>query len=206
MFVPKRRSNKKQKPWLNLDLRKISRKKYSAWQTYMTSGWSTEKEAIYRRINKECQFAIKEAVRRYENNLAMNAKKNPKLVYNYINGKMTVNNSIKALNITSSNSITTDATEIANYLNDYFKSVFNKDVNSNFPEFFYKTTKVCDPDPVEMFSINKITNTLANLDPNKSMGPDLINSLVLKSCAKAFSLPIPLIFHESFVTGTVPTI
>ena len=26
---------------------------------------------------KECQIAIKEAVRRYENNLAMNAKKNP---------------------------------------------------------------------------------------------------------------------------------
>ena len=57
-----------------------------------------------------------------------------------------------------------------------------------------------------MFSVNKIADKLVNLDPNKTMRPDMINSLVLKSCVKAFSFPISVIFREPFATGILPTI
>ena len=75
----------------------------------------------------------------------MNAKKNPKLVYNYINGKMAVNNSIKALNITSSNSITTDPIEVANYLNDSLNQFLAKMLIQIFQLFFTKPVRYATP-------------------------------------------------------------
>ena len=75
-----------------------------------------------------------------------------------------------------------------------------------FPSFELKTSKVCDPAPNVLFSYNQIVQKLENLDANKSMGPDMIHSFVIKKCAKAFAVPLNIIYQKSFEIGELPTI
>ena len=59
----------------------------------------------------------------FENELAEKAKKNPKLLYKYLNSQKLVNNSIKAVR-KSNGELSHDPGEIANNLNKYFQEVF----------------------------------------------------------------------------------
>lgn len=127
-------------------------------------------------------------------------------MYNYVNEKKQIKHSIKALNLKDSNCITTDQKVIANALNGYFESVFNVDKDQIFPSFEFKTSKVCDPAPNVLFSYNQIVQKLENLDANKSMGPDMIHSFVIKKCAKAFAVPLNIMYQKSFEIGELPTI
>ena len=42
-----------------------------------------------------------------------------------------------------------------------------------------------------------VEKVLRDLDAGKSMGPDELNPLLLKTMSKAFSVPLSLIFQES---------
>ena len=80
----------------------------------------------YERVKKTCENEIKTAVKVYDKNLANNAKKNPKMVYSYMNSKKTVKDSIRALNDEIGNRVE-DPGEIVKILNNQFKSVFELD-------------------------------------------------------------------------------
>ena len=79
-----------------------------------------------------CEREVKNAVKGYEKNIANNAKKNPKMVYSYINSKKVIKDTIRALNDENGKRVE-DTGEIVKILNNQFKSVFEKD-NGEIPD------------------------------------------------------------------------
>ena len=77
------------------------------------------------------------------------------------------------------NILTTQGLEIVKILNDYFSSVFTKELNE-MPECESKTDKNC-PDPT--FNEDIVKKILSELNPSKTPGVDDVHSYVLKMCA-----------------------
>ena len=136
--------------------------------------------------------------------MAKHSKRNPKLVYNYINSKQTIKQSIKALK--SGESVKNDEAEIVDILNEYFKSVYTRDESCIMPSFSFKTEITCDPIGEEIFTASKIYEILVSLDPNKAIGPDKVHSRVLKCAADAFSVPLAIIFRMSYEKSRLPVV
>jgi len=67
---------------------------------------------------------------------------------------------------------------------------------SNMPQFSLCNIPSCPVDP------EHISNRLKNLDDNKSIGPDEVNTYVLKQWSLSFSLPLSLLFQTSYNDGS----
>ncbi len=135
----------------------------------------------------------------FERNLAVNSKHNPKSVYSFINNKINIKESIKAIK-TNNGVISTDSLEIVDTLNEFFASVFIKD-GSTVEDLNEECATKC---PHPSFNKSIILKHLNNLNTQKSVGPDKVHPKVLKECAKSLSFPLSLIFEKSFVTGSIP--
>ena len=95
---------------------------------------------------------VKRNIREFEQNLARNAKTNPKLVYRYINSKTTIEESIKAIFVNVEGGekdaqvdkqTTTYGAKIARELNKYFVSVVIKGDTVNIPKVDEKFNIEC---------------------------------------------------------------
>ncbi|CAF0984934.1 unnamed protein product [Brachionus calyciflorus] len=155
-FIPKFKKVKKDKPWMNKNLKALIRKKYSS---------------------KECRKEIRKAVFTYEMILAKKSKTNPKLIYKYINNNQVTNNSIRALDLDGK-----IISEPENELNKFFQSVFTTNSSKHTEFLDYKTNVKCDPQPENLGSREIIFKKLENLDPNKSTGPDGVHTC-FKKCS-----------------------
>ena len=82
-------------------------------------------------ICKKVKTEIKLARNNYENDLINKAKKNPKLLYQYVNNQRNTNSHIRALK-NLNGEIQNDGNKIADILNKKFQAWFSE---SNF--FFY---------------------------------------------------------------------
>ena len=62
--------------------------------------------------------------------------------------------------------------------------------------------------PLNNITINAelVEKVLKGLNPGKSMGPDEIIPLLLKTMSKVCSVPLAIIFQESISSGTIPKI
>ena len=98
----------------------------------------------YKRFNKDVKKLVKENIREFETNLAINSKKNPKSVYSYINNKTNAKESIKSIK-KDNGVITTDRLEIVNTLNEFFASVFIHDDSLEEDSGAEGLTKCPDP-------------------------------------------------------------
>ncbi len=76
------------------------------------------------RLDEEWKTLIKQAKRRYEEDIAANSKNNAKKFFRYVNSKRQIRSGIGPLKDSAGNLVTDDQT-MANMLNDYFSSVFN---------------------------------------------------------------------------------
>ena len=86
----------------------------------------------YDRLKKLCESEVKNGVKDFEKNIAINAKKYPKMVYSYINSKKVIKDSIRALYDEEGKRVE-DPGKIVNILNNQFKSVFEED-NGEIPD------------------------------------------------------------------------
>ena len=133
----------------------------------------------------------------------MRAKKDPKLIYSYINSKNLVKNDITTIR-DQSDTLTENKTEIANIINDHFKSVFTEDDGKipkiNKPQIKYEMTW----DIINEITRDTIFSRLSALNENKSCGNDSIRPIVLKRAAAGFCLPLMKLFHISLTQGEVP--
>ena len=79
---------------------------------------------------------IRQAIRKYEFQIAEKRKEDPKEFYNYIGNKNKVKPSIGPLLI-EGNKYTIDDKETAEHLNNYFKSIYAPKYNTEIPNNFY---------------------------------------------------------------------
>ena len=96
-----------------------------------------------------------------------------------------------------------DEKEMAQVLNNKFRSVFVKDneyEGEGGVQGGYQGTKMEDI----AFDREEIKTRLQSLDTNKAMGPDQMSGWVLKSCAEELSWPIFWLIKKSLEEGYVP--
>ena len=87
----------------------------------------------------------------------------------------------------------------ANLFNNFFSEQFS-DRSSYDIHIDYTSNENFDIE----FCHRKIRKLLANINANKSFGPDLIHGKVLKNCAMSLAYPLALLFKLSYNTGSVP--
>ena len=152
-FIPKLsdRARKKYSPWINKDIRGMLQLKKSLFYRNVASKWNFPilvKE--YMTIKKKLKKSIKSAILQYEHKLASD-KKNPKILYKYINSKQNVSSAIHSL--TTDGSTTNDRSSVALCLNNQFCSVFVDDSKDNsLPPFELRTISTLSDVYISPFS------------------------------------------------------
>ena len=194
-------------PWVKDDLKILIKRKKSLRYTNCSRKWKdTDLCKEYRKICKQVKSEVKKARLAYEKDLVEKAKRNPKLLYKYLNSQQVVKESIKALRRPDGD-LTQEPIEIANLLNKYFQEVFVTEEDGELPPFEVvfseNSTDFVDLDPNNI-SYKMVLDKLRALDQNKACGADKMHPYLLKNCAEAFALPITLIFRASLETSQLP--
>ena len=165
----------------------------------------TEDRLKYNKIRNKVVKLVRKARRKYEQNLAMEAKANPKKVWQYINSKSKTRSGIGELytNPADQKSNKTDNDEEkANILADFFSSVFTVEPNEEIPSMT-KTSVTYDWHNI-VITTEMVYKILSNLKPDKSPGPDSIHPRLLKNISKEISIPLSIIFNKSLETNKIP--
>ena len=215
LFIPTLRTdnNKRIKDplWMNMELKRICKRKRDLWFLCRNSNFRNNMlVSEYKQLNSAVKKMVKINIREFEQNLARNARTNPKLVYRYINSKTTTKESIKAIFVNvegddkdaqADKQTTTDGAKIASELNKYFVSVFIKEDTVNIPKVGEKFNIEC-PNP--SFTEGTIRLYIDKLNAHKAIGVDNVHPKVLKKCSVSLCKPLSLIFTKSYESGVVP--
>jgi ribonuclease P/MRP protein subunit RPP40 len=140
-----------------------------------------------------------------ENKAISNIVINPKFFFAYAKKKGTVQSKVGPLY--KENEIISDPKEMAECLQEQFKSVFSSpdqekhidDIN----EFFD-----CDETPSGIqdisFSEEDIENVITEIRSNAASGDDGFSALLLKNCKKELSVPLHILWRNSLDSGVIP--
>ena len=101
-------------------------------------------------------------------------------------------------------SLTKSDQEKAEVLNIYFSSVFTHENLDDIPDIPDK--EFDRPLDSTVIDISVVEKVLKELDAGKSMGPDELNPLLLKTMSKVFAVPLSLIYQESIRSGKIPSV
>jgi hypothetical protein len=200
--IPKVREGvkKKSERWVNREVKDAVKLKHRSWYQLKKGESKTE----YRRVCKDLKKTVKKARNEFEKSIAVQSKKEPKLVHAYVRSKMTVKDSVNALK-NDDGDLTTNKEEIAKILNDHFRSIFVKESNSNPPSFVKRTDlSLSVKDILKKIDSNKVEEKLKKLKDSKAPGADGIHPLILKTCAESIAKPLKIIFEKSLKEGKLP--
>ncbi|CAM5140370.1 unnamed protein product [Natator depressus] len=181
-------------------LREVIKKKQKAYREWKMGGISKESYLIEVRT---CRDKVRQAKSQVELDLAKGIKTNSKRFYSPINKKKTKKERKKEVGLLN----TEDGVEVkdnlgmAQYLNKYFASVFNKakeDLRDNG-----SMTNGNEDMEVDI-TISEVEAKLKQLNGTKSGGPDNLHPRILKELAHEIASPLARIFNESVNSGVVP--
>ncbi len=149
---------------------------------------STENIRLYNEARRRVKKLIKQAKRRYEEDIAADNKNNAKKFFRYINSKKQIRSGIGPIKDTTGNLVTDDQ-NMANMLNNYFSSVFNtpaevghittNDIDTNNA---IASTPATSEQTLHNLAVTteEILKALNDIKTNKSPGPYNIYPRVLK--------------------------
>jgi hypothetical protein len=133
--------------WMNKEIKKLSCEKRRTWFACRKLKFSDKKLLEdYKELNKILKKKIKQRIKDFENDLALKSKTKPKQVYAYMNKKIKVKDTIRAIQ-SKEGSIETNGKKIADTLNGFFASVFTKSDVFESPTIIETSSCSCqDPD------------------------------------------------------------
>ena len=201
--VPWRTVRSSNKPlWMRANCLRLIRKKRKLWKEY-TRCKEYQSFKAYKDVESKVKKAVHRAKKDLEKKLALDAKKNPKAFYRYINSKKCNRESVGPLKV--NDSVVDDDQGIADALNEFFSSVFTKEDMSNIPRL---NNIKDDIEPLRSLQITrtKVKTKLDKLKPLSAPGPDGVPPCVLIELADELSVPLALIFNLSLSTGVIPEV
>ncbi len=214
-FIPnceKRSSNNKNHPWFNNEIKRALKARNNL-HTRMKTLRSTENTTLYNEARRRVKILIKQAKRRYEENIAADSKNNAKKFFRYINNKKQIRSGIGPLTDNAGNLVTDDQ-NMANMLNEYFSSVFNIPAeaghittNDNDTNNESDSAPATSPEQtLHNFEITteEVLKALKDMKTNKSPGSDNIYPRVLKETKCEIADALKTIFNLSLRQGSVP--
>ena len=196
-YVPKYKVKKNKNAWYNAKCAEARKKKEKAWRK-MRKQWSETNREDYRTARNDYVKIRREEERNFEKDVVEKCKKEPKLFYKYVNEKIKHRDDISKLR--RDGEVYETAQEMAEIMNQSFKSVFTKETDLA-PPTDDKQLKGLENIIVERKEIKKL---LEELNTRKSMGPDEVNGWILKECREEMEEPIWEIINSSLREGRVP--
>ncbi|CAM4595088.1 unnamed protein product [Lepidochelys kempii] len=148
---------------------------------------------------RTCRDKVRQAKSQVQLDLAKGIKTNSKRFYSHVNKKKTKKEEVGPLNTEDGVEIK-DTLGMAQYLNKYFASVFNKtkeDIRENG-----SVTNGNEDMEVDI-TISEVEAKLEQLNGTKSGGPDNLHPRILKELAHEIASPLARIFNESVNSGVV---
>ena len=187
-------------PWLSDRIRRLCSRKKRLWHKLKASGRkASQLQLDYSAACKQLKITTRATVSAFERSIAED-KANPKRLFSYIKSRQPLDNGISQLAVGVA--LTSDKREIAEALNQRFKSVFIRDNDDALPPFPCRTS-VCMPDVV--FTESKVEEVLKSLHQHSAPGGDGVHAYKLGACAAAFARPIAILCSLSFSTGRLPS-
>jgi hypothetical protein len=198
-FVPMKKRRINTKPvWINKHVTRLSRQKRRRFAIYCNDR-TEENLKIYKKVEKECKKAVRNAKRKFEKKLATSTNKKP--FNSYLRSKTKSRSGVGP--IVHDNRIVTEAKEMSTILNSYFSSVFVADIDgSHVPDPAERAGII----PVLSLAITKliIAEKIDDLKNTNSCGPDNIPTPILKKFRDILTGPLAVIFNKSLKSGIVP--
>ena len=143
---------------------------------------------------------VRRAKSEFEHKLAQDIKTNPRAFYAYARSKTTIREDVLMVK-KSDGQLTETLRETCEEMNEQFQKVFNK-------------TDGIAPPRIDCLSQNKLLNCdvdaakvehlLRQLKTPSAPGPDGVDPIVLRSCAKSLAKPLSIIFKKSLDAGRLP--
>ena len=150
---------------------------------------------------------LRRAKRNKEEQVALNAKRNPKAFYCYINDRRVCHESIGPL-VDPGGNLVSDEAGMATLLNNHFASVFTVENTDELPRLDAAQADAADHAGVTLdtvqFTPAIVEEKLGELEVHKSVGPDNMHPRVLKELKGCPSASLADIFTRSMATAEVP--
>lgn len=177
--------------------------KKNQWHSCRRTKWrNLELVHEYKKIRNELRKLIRKKLSSYELDISKD-KKNPRRLFAYVNSKQRTKLGVSAI-LDKMGETHTEGRQVANVLNDKFGSVFTQDLDeSPLPGFENQFFEM----PLDLIQISeyKVFKQLEKLDRHKSPGVYGVSPFVLRECAKAFSIPLALLFNMSLSDSELPS-
>jgi len=196
--VPMKTAKRKRKSdWMTSHTLKQIQQRAKAWRKHRLHPTAANYKS-YKVIRNKVNRMVKDDQDTYREKILRSFKGNPKRFYGYIRNLQTVKTGVSQL-VNRNGSISTNDTEMAEILCDFFKEVFVReddteaDVEDNTG--YAEEEKLADI--TSAFSRDKIMKKLLSLKPDmadKSAGPDGIHPLLMSECASEISVPLQFIY------------
>lgn len=145
-------------------------------------------------------MGVQAGKKKFEKQLAHDAKKNPKPVYKYINARLKTRSDIPDLD-TSHGRVSSDSDK-TEALNNFFSSVFTHE-NPILPVI----TPPEDEDdrvPELLITEEEVLKKQQKLKVDKSPGPDGLHPKILRETAEVIYKPLTAMMQISLDTSTLP--
>ncbi|MEW8545255.1 MAG: reverse transcriptase family protein [Candidatus Thiodiazotropha sp.] len=178
----------------------VIREKHKKWKKYLNCK-SDENFQQYKNARNKVVSELRKANYSYEKDLATRIKTDSKLFWKHVRAKTKTKASIGALE-NEVGTITSNEQEIANLLNCYFSSVFEKEPEVDFPTFEDRHFEhpLLDIEITE----EKVCKVINALKIDKSQGPDRLHPRLLKEIGPYITGVLKQIFRKSLDEGVLP--
>ena len=197
----KPRSVKHRLPWMRGSKIKLQRsKRWKSWRKFKNSRLPRDYDA-YRIERNKLNDMVRGAKLRHERGLIADLKDNPNLYYGHCRRSLKTKSGVTNV-IDGNGKLTETDEETASALNTYYHSVFTyDDGNSEAPTFAEQTSERLSD--VAM-TTEAVEDVLLSLNPNKAVGPDGVETKMLKECAEELAPKLQQVFRKSLDDGEVP--
>ena len=193
-----KRGNKSTLP-LDSEIRELVKKKKKAWISYQTNK-SEENHKRYAKLRNCLRNLTRRHYYKLEQEIATQAKTEPKRFWNYVSMKTKFKAAIPCLNMTDGTVAATDQ-EKAEVLSNFFSSVFTIEPEGNWEQPQQSVTTM---DENIIFTESEVLKQLSQLDVTKSPGPDALHPRVLYEIRHTIANQLTSIFQHSWDTGQLP--
>ena len=191
-------------PWINNTIKKAIKKRnnmYKRFKKYCLSYLKVK----YIRLRNEVVKLIKKAKTKYEAKIIRKSRNNRKCFYSYIASKNNRQSRSKiGPFIDNVGRVILKDKEVAQSLNTYFVSVFNKE--KSIEEFNITTVDSSQQFTLDeiIFNSTNIEKTIAGFKPYKSPGIDSITSTYALEIKGIISKPLEYLFNSSLQSSSIP--
>lgn len=158
----------------------------------------------YRRARNQAKKATRKLRKKFERDLSLKAKENPKAIWKYIKSKSKTKVRIGDLYTDQTDRTspkTSSDKDKANILAEFFKSVFVEE-DGNIPAMEVKDMTSEMEDMV--INEQQVVKVLQKLKKDKSPGLDNLHPRVLREISSSIASPLTLLFNQSLQQGTAP--